>query len=198
MTRQPARGRAKGRRTRGTLAFLATILAVGGAMRLGAGAGTALETAATLESAGATAGVSEAEKQPKVEALLEALRERETRLGAREAALEDRLRALELAEQRLDKQLRELTAAEAELAETLALADQASERDLARLTTVYESMKPGEAARLFEQMDPQFAAGFLARMQPERGAAVLAGLDPHTAYTISVLLAGRHTEVPTE
>ena len=198
MTRQPARSRRRGRRSRGTLAFLAAVLAIGGAMRLGAGAETARESLTASEPAEATTSASTAGQNSEIEALLEALHEREARLDKREAALEERLRALALSEQRLDEQMREIEAAEAELSETLALADRASERDLARLTTLYESMKPGEAATLFEQMDPQFAAGFLARMQPERGAAVLAGLDPHTAYTISVILAGRHAEVPTE
>lgn len=199
MNRRLTRGKGRrGGRTRGTLAFLAALLAVGGAMRLGAGAGTALETPAMPDPVAGTAQSLSSEQGQNLQALLAALREREERLDAREAALEERLRALEIAEARLDEQIRDLAAAETALSETLALADQASERDLARLTTVYESMKPGEAAALFEQMDPQFAAGFLARMQPERGAAVLAGLAPRTAYTISVILAGRHAQVPTE
>ena len=81
---------------------------------------------------------------------------------------------------------------------TLALADGATEADVARLTTVYEQMKPKESAALFEEMDPTFAAGFLARMRPEAAAGIMAGLSPEAAYTISVVLAGRNGAVPTE
>ena len=88
--------------------------------------------------------------------------------------------------------------AETELEATLALADGAAESDLAKLTRMYEVMKPKEAAALFTEMDPIFAAGFLGRMQPERAAAVLAGMEPKAAYTLSLILAGRNGAVPTE
>ena len=61
---------------------------------------------------------------------------------------------------------------------------------------IHENMKPKDAAALFEEMAPEFAAGFLGRMRPDAAGAVMAGLDPKTAYTISVLLAGRNADVP--
>lgn len=45
-------------------------------------------------------------------------------------------------------------------------------------------------------MDPGFAAGFLGRMRPEAAAGIMTGLSPETAYTISVVLAGRNADVP--
>jgi flagellar motility protein MotE (MotC chaperone) len=45
-------------------------------------------------------------------------------------------------------------------------------------------------------MDPEFAAGFLSRMQPAAAAAVLAGMAPDSAYSISVLIAGRNALAP--
>ena len=74
----------------------------------------------------------------------------------------------------------------------------AVENDLAALTSVYENMKPKEAAPLFEAMDPVFAAGFLARMRPEVAAGIMAKLSPDAAYSISVILAGRNANVPRE
>ena len=79
---------------------------------------------------------------------------------------------------------------------TVAVADQAAEADVARLVTLYESMKPKEAAPVFEAMAPDFAAGFLARMRPDSAAQVLAGLKPETAYAISLLMAGRNANAP--
>jgi flagellar motility protein MotE (MotC chaperone) len=35
-------------------------------------------------------------------------------------------------------------------------------------------------------------------MRPDAAAGIMAGLQPQTAYTISVVLAGRNAKVPTE
>jgi flagellar motility protein MotE (MotC chaperone) len=104
--------------------------------------------------------------------------------------------ALDLAEAAITARLADLATAEADLKATLSLADGAAENDLARLTAVYESMKPADAAALFTAMAPEFAAGFLGRMRPETAAAVLSGMAPETAYSISALIAGRNALVP--
>lgn len=130
--------------------------------------------------------------------MLAAFSLREERLSARESQLQQRMKALTVADQTIAQKLTALTKAEAELKATLALADTAAEGDIARLTTVYETMKPKKAAALFEEMDPDFAAGFLARMRPDAAAGIMAGLAPQTAYTISVVLAGRNADVPKE
>ena len=108
------------------------------------------------------------------------------------------MRALEIADAAIEAKLAALVAAEERLSTTLAMAEGASEGDLAQLTSLYEKMKPKDAAALFEELDPQFAAGFLSRMRPEIAAGVMAGLSPKAAYTISVVLAGRNAMVPKE
>lgn len=131
-------------------------------------------------------------------ALLQALKEREAQVQAADAAAQDRMAALDLAEKAIDQRLQELAAAEASLKEVLAIADGAAEQDLARLTAVYEAMKPTDAAALFDAMAPDFAAGFLGRMQPASAAAVMAGMPPEKAYSISALIAGRNANAPKE
>ena len=106
--------------------------------------------------------------------------------------------ALALAESAIASRLAEMQSVEAKLAATLSLADGAAEKDLARLTAVYEAMKPKDASALFETMAPEFAAGFLGRMRPDAAALVMTGLSPKAAYGISVLLAGRNALVPKE
>ena len=179
---------------RGTLVLLAGLMLGSAIIRLGAGLGEAWarESAPPLPTAVAEATA------PQVGPLLAALAAREARLVEREGALSARLQALALAEREVRLQIDALEAAEARLAATLAIADQAAERDLARLTAVFEAMKPAEAAVLFEEMDPRFAAGFVGRMRPEAAAALMAGLTPGLGYTISVILAGRHSQVPTQ
>lgn len=131
-----------------------------------------------------------------LERILVDLRAREDMLMERETALADRMEALQAAEAEISRNLQILQMAEEELEATIALAATAAEDDLAQLTTVYENMKPKEAASVFEEMAPDFAAGFIARMRPDAAASVMAGLKPETAYSISVILAGRNAEVP--
>ncbi len=189
---QKVRQRMRSPAGRGALVILALFLAASGALRLGAGVGTAMANAPELP-AEPDAPLS---CPPPPLALAEALNERETSVARKEAVLEERLAALDLAEAAISARLTELAAAEAGLKETLALADGAAENDLARLTAVYESMKPADAAALFTAMAPEFAAGFLGRMRPEAAAAVLSGMSPETAYGISALIAGRNALVP--
>lgn len=189
------------RARRGALATIALLFVASGAIRLGTGSGEAIaREMANLDLTGPRAplveGVCQTEED--VSRALAALGEREARVAEREEAVATRMAEVEAAEQELEETLAELVAAEESLGATLAVAQTAAEDDLARLTTVYETMKPKDAAALFEEMTPEFAAGFLGRMRPEAAASVMAGLRPETAYTISVVLAARNAEAPTE
>ncbi len=200
-TRKPRRFRRSG-----TLMMLALLLMGSAVVRLALEAGPAIarEVASLQDSDKAAAahnGEPNRESLPssaELQTMLAAYKEREAALAAREAEIQDRAKALEIADQAIEKKLAALEEAESRLRATLSMADGATEADVTRLTTVYEQMKPKEAAALFEEMDPGFAAGFLARMQPESAAGIMAGLSPEAAYTISVVLAGRNGAVPKE
>lgn len=190
--------RRRGRRSgRGALFVIAMLLGVSGLVRAGLGAGHALAKGGDPTTT-VTAATATCEPDGGALAMLEAVRAREERLAQREAQIEDRGQALALARAEIDARLAALRAAEEKLASTLTLADEAADADVARLVTVYEKMKPKDAASLFGEMEPEFAAGFLARMKPEAAAQVMAGLEPKAAYTISVLLAGRNAAAPRE
>ena len=220
---------------RGVLAVLALLLASSAVTRLGFGTGLEPVRAAMAEGVVASgqalaaapaalaeiAGAGEAdgafepervaarpsgEDAQGIEALIEALAEREAALDEREAALAERAAAEErrlaegqgeMAETRAELQgmLDELEAAEARLDAAIARASGAAEDDLARLTSVYESMKPKDAAALFETMESGFAAGFLGRMRPEAAAEVMAGMSPDRAYAVSAIIAGRNARL---
>jgi flagellar motility protein MotE (MotC chaperone) len=179
----------------GVLWIVALFLAASGALRLGSEVGLAFAKTApeTAERTDPSASLTCAEP-PAV--LAKALSAREEDVSASEAVLEERLAALALAEEAVSSRLTALEAAETKLRDTLALADGAAEEDLLRLTAVYESMKPKDAAKLFEAMTPEFAAGFLGRMRPDAAAAVFSGMSSEAGYAVSVILAGRNAEVP--
>lgn len=195
---QSARIAKRRRPSRGALGILAILLAASGAMRVGSGIGEAMARTSAADQ-GALQPGAEAMTCPKPPlAVTEALQLRENRVAMREAALADRMAALKLADQAIETRLASLEATEAKLSETLARASGAAEKDLTKLTEMYQSMKPKDAAALFEAMAPEFATGFLGRMRPDAAAAILSGMSAESAYAISVMLAGRNANVPKE
>ncbi|CUK07761.1 hypothetical protein RUE5091_02987 [Ruegeria denitrificans] len=191
MTRRKSDRRPKG----GVLAVISLLMIGSAAIRLGLEAGPAL--AKTAETSTPKAKQAQTDLSGAQVLLTELLR-REVALKQREAAALDKEKALAIADQAIETRLVALQEAEEALRATLAIAEKAAETDLTRLTDVYQSMKPKDAAALFETMEPSFAAGFLARMPPDAAAGVLAGLSPEAAYTISVIMAGRNAAVPQE
>lgn len=195
------KAKAPKRRGRGVLAVIGALLVGSAVVRGAIGATEALAKEDSPEQviqAAAPAPAPEVKPQADIASILKALKSRETRIAKREEDLEIRMRALTVAEEEIERKLVELEAAERSLRETLALAQTAAEEDIDKLTNVYASMKPKQAAALFETMDPDFAAGFLARMRPDAAALIMAGLTPETAYLVSVVLAGRNADVPRE
>lgn len=184
-------GRRGGQRV---LFIVALLLAGSGAIRIGTGISEALAQQATAPPPDAAVpGCIPSESTP---ALIEALKLREQQIAAQERRIANRESALEIANTRIDERLKQLAGAEEALSRTVAIADTAAEEDIGKLVSVYESMKPKEAAPLFQEMSPDFAAGFLSRMRPDAAAAVMAGIDPKQAYLISVVLAGRNAGAP--
>lgn len=195
---------------RSSLSIIACLLIGSGLIRIAAGADEAWAKAEEHFQKPPAVAMSQVEEHPAVastqvckteedlKAMLVAFEDREQQLKRREERIQERMEALALADREITVRVQEMERIEQELSRTLAIADQAAERDIDKLVTVYENMKPKDAAALFEEMAPNFAAGFLAKMQPEAAAGVMAGLSPNAAYTISVVLAGRNAEGPKE
>lgn len=187
---------------RGALLILAAVFMMSAGARLMSGTGAAiareLSQSVTPDAMKADAEGGVCESDAETAMLMTSLRDREERISQDEKMLSLKMKALELARSEFTKNMAELQDAEERLASTMTVASSAARDDLDKLTTVYESMKPKDASALFEQMSPDFAAGFLGRMRSDAAAAVLAGLKPETAYTISVILAGRNANAPRE
>ena len=201
MSKTPKKTRRLGQ---GVLALIAGLFLASSVVRVSQSAGAASSESQNFEEmSGPVSTLVDKSGPPCTDAdhirtLLTDLQAREAAIQVEEMALADRRQALVVAETHINANLDALINAEAELAATMNLARSASENDLARLTTVYENMKPKEAVALFEEMDPEFSAGFPARMRADAAASIMAGLKPETAYSISVILAGRNALVPTE
>lgn len=192
----------KAKAGRGALTLLMALLIASALVRIGAGTNAALaqvdlSEALTLPTRAAPVpNEAKPTSDADVKTLLDALQAREARVEEREQQANTRAKALEVAQAEVERRIAALEEAEQRLRNTLSIAQTAAEDDLSKLTTVYENMKPKEAAAVFEAMEPTFAAGFLGRMRADVAARILAGLDPQTAYSISAILAGRNAEAP--
>lgn len=192
----------KRRSGRGALLILAAVFVMSAGARLMSGTGAAI--ARELSEMGTSKEMHDenfsgsCEPDTTTAMLLASLKDRETQISAEEKSLAQKMKAFELARIEFNENMAALQEAEERLAATMSVASSAAQDDLDKLTAVYESMKPKDAAALFEQMSPDFAAGFLGRMRSDVAASVLAGLKPETAYTISVILAGRNAKAPSE
>lgn len=189
-----------GRTGRSALLIIAFLFGASAIARFGAGSGQAIAKGiAELSDANEVVeDTSQCIPVGSIGSLVATLNERETRIVTKERELEDLAQTLKLAKDQFKFNMAALVQAEDSLAAMISRSSTAAEDDLARLTTVYENMKPAEAANLFGEMNPTFAAGFIGRMRPDSAAQILAGLPPKTAYTISVILAGRNANAPTE
>ncbi|MTI01301.1 MotE family protein [Roseibium sp. RKSG952] len=187
-----------GRQRSGVLTLISALMIGSAVIRLSLEAGPALarsdQPGSTSQPQSQQSGFEEQELQ----VVLTELLRREEAIERREKIVEDREKALEIADLAIAGRLITLREAEDALRATVAVADNAAEADLTRLTDVYQNMKPKDAAALFETMDPIFAAGFMSRMPPDTAAGVMAGLNPEAAYTISVVMAGRNALAPKE
>ncbi len=199
----PVKKRRKWASGRGVLWIVASMFAISALIRFAAGPGPALaQEMAALRGETATppttAAAKPAPNAAEIEKILAELKRRSAFLDERERKLDELASSLEFAKVQVRKNLQALAEAEKSLSEKLSISEKAAETDLARLTAVYENMKPKQAAALFDQMAPEFAAGFIGRMRADAAAQIMAGLKPETAYTISVILAGRNANAPTE
>ncbi len=177
----------------GGVALIAICFLASAGLRLG-GVGVALAQDAFDGTGAEEAGCA----ADALDELLAAIREREVQLERENERLAERRQTLNVAEAKLAEQLAAFEEARAGLEETLAIADGAAERDIARMTAVYEHMKPEDAARIFDHMELSFASGLLVRMKPESAAQVLTGMEADRAYAITLMIASRNARAPTE
>jgi flagellar motility protein MotE (MotC chaperone) len=177
------------------LHVVAALFLASAVLRISTEAGPAL--AQTAQSRGEVA-LAEVPQVDDDDTFFAALRAREASLDQREAQIDEKLKIMEDAQVDLETQMLALLRAEEALQSTIAMAETASQSDVAQLTSVYENMKPKEAAALFEEMSPDFAAGFLGLMRPDVAASIMTELTPETAYSFSVVLAGRNANTPTQ
>ena len=128
-------------------------------------------------------------------AILERLQDRRNELDARARELEMRENLLKSAEKKLETQSTEQKAA-AETKGNTKNKDEVAEARFKSVVTMYETMKPKEAAKIFDRLDIRILIEVASQMKPQIMASVLAQMSPEAAERLTVEMATRATDKP--
>lgn len=129
-------------------------------------------------------------------AVLERLQARRQELDARAREIEIRENLLKQAEKRLEDKGEELKAIEQRIS---AATEKKNDAELARLkgvVTMYEGMKPKDAAKIFDRLDMGVLYEIASQIKPPKMADILAQMSAETAERLTVELSRRAGDKP--
>jgi flagellar motility protein MotE (MotC chaperone) len=129
-------------------------------------------------------------------AVLERLQERRLELEKHARELEMRESLVKAAEKRIEARIGELKELEARINGAVKKKEEAEIARLKNLVTMYENMKPKEAARVFERMDVTVLLEIASQINPRRMSEILAQMSPDAAEKLTVALASRAKDKP--
>ncbi|QFT31278.1 hypothetical protein FIV00_12370 [Labrenzia sp. THAF82] len=129
-------------------------------------------------------------------AVLESLGKRRETLQEQEGQLDLREKLLQATEERIQKRLDELKKLEQRIEKTVGKNKQKEKDEIADLVTMYENMKPKDAARIFNRLSLPILMKVVQQMKPRKMAAILAKMSPEAAEKLTVAIASNSTNVP--
>ena len=124
-------------------------------------------------------------------ALLESLSKRRKELDQREKKLDLQMTLLQAAEKRIDGKISTLEKIRDEINEQNAQQKKLQEGKFKKLVSIYEGMKPKEAARILSRLDARVVLQVAERIAPRKMSAILAKMDPDAAERLTVQLAAK-------
>jgi flagellar motility protein MotE (MotC chaperone) len=124
-------------------------------------------------------------------AILERLQERRQELDARARELDIREGLIAAAEKRVEGKIGELKQAEAQLGTAEQKKDEAEIARLKSLVTMYENMKPRDAAKIFDHLEMSVLIEVASQINPRKMSDILALMSADTADRLTVELANR-------
>jgi flagellar motility protein MotE (MotC chaperone) len=126
-------------------------------------------------------------------AILERLQSRRQELEARAREIDIRESLLKEAEKRIESKVEQMKAAEAKNA---AVSEQQAEADKARfkgIVTMYEAMKPKDAAKVFDRLEMSVLLEIASQIAPRKMSDILGLMQTDAAERLTVELARRAT-----
>lgn len=128
---------------------------------------------------------------PSERAILERLQARRQELEARAREIEIRESLLKAAEKRIESKVEEAKAVEAKIS---AASGAKAEEEAARfkgIVTMYESMKPKDAAKVFDRLEMAVLYDIASKIAPRKMSDILGLMQPEAAERLTVELARR-------
>jgi len=128
---------------------------------------------------------------PSERAILERLQSRRQELEARAREIDIRESLLKAAEQRIESRVQEMKSIEAKAS---AADEQKSEAENARfknIITMYEGMKPKDAAKVFDRLEMPVLIEIASKIAPRKMSDILGVMSPEAAERLTVELAHR-------
>ncbi len=130
-------------------------------------------------------------------ALMESLKGRRQELDQRSRELDMRENLLKAAEKRVEAKIGELKEMETRLKKTMGLRDKLEAERFKGIVTMYENMKPKDAARIFDRLELNILIDVSTAMNPRKMSDILAQMTPDAAERLTVELANRSSAVKT-
>ncbi len=128
---------------------------------------------------------------PAERAILERLQERRQEIEQRGRDLELRESLIKAAEKRLEAKVAELKDVEARINAAMNRKDEIEAARFKSIVTMYENMKPKEAAKIFDRLDMKVLFEVASQINPRRMSDILAQMSPEAAERLTVELARR-------
>jgi len=128
-------------------------------------------------------------------AILERLQERRQELETRARELDIRESLIKAAEKRIDARLAELKEVEGRIVAETQQKDEAEAARFKGLVTMYENMKPRDAAKIFDRLDINVLIEVAAKINPRQMSGILAQMSPDMAERLTVELASKAQHV---
>ena len=145
-----------------------------------------------LEVGGAVAPLPEMKTASAGErAVLESLQERRRELEKRARELDMRESLIKAAEKRLEAKLGELKSIETKVDGAASAREKGEAQQLKSIVSMYENMKPKDAARIFDRLELKILVEVSTQMNPRKMSEVLAQMTPEAAERLTVEIAHR-------
>uniref|UniRef100_Q07RE2 Flagellar protein FlbB n=1 Tax=Rhodopseudomonas palustris (strain BisA53) TaxID=316055 RepID=Q07RE2_RHOP5 len=128
---------------------------------------------------------------PSERAILERLQARRQEIEARAREVDIRESLLKAAEKRLDAKVEELKGAEARVATAGGQKAEAESTRFKSIITMYEGMKPKDAAKVFDRLEMAVLFEIASQIAPRKMSDILGQMSPEAAEKLTVELARR-------
>jgi flagellar motility protein MotE (MotC chaperone) len=128
---------------------------------------------------------------PAERAILERLQSRRQELETRAREIDIRESLLKAAEKRIESKVEEMKAVEARISAASGQKNEAESTRLKNIVTMYEGMKPKDAAKVFDRLEMSVLLDIATQIAPRKMSDILGLMVPEAAERLTVEMARR-------